>query len=499
MLPWPLLSSVLFLFFLCSSLLTITAQAQDSREDLASPLMIMRRPERTPENPEEESSPDKRNTEEQQRRLTEDSEAFLTQPRGNLVQKGPQEKSLSSYEEQNEATSLAGPIGICIQHYNRADDIAKKKSAYEQELSLLSPDSDRAKMLIKLIPLFEQARSYQNDMGRHLKDYRETFKKTGGPDAVFLESMMKINSSPNKVERLIAQIENDYQSLARCQKQLLKVRKEIIDLQHLEWPVPKLLTETVRAFDESILCQRNLIQLRVGSARFIQPPYKKTIDAVIQNQLEANKARITKAQTLAEQQSLLANRRYNQSFGHSFLKGDHFDRAINMIRYVAEEMRREQPRQQIIDCFSRSIELSQQAAIALRNTNDPNREKGVGYLSNESSALSDAAHEARSVEPQQQVINCFLRSSELFKEAVAALDNTSDLHREERATYFDNAAVALSNVAREAQKEQPDEEVIRQEVASALRWQNKAKNSAYASCCTIQEDLGQSHNKLMDK
>ncbi len=68
---------------------------------------------------------------------------------------------------------------------------------------------------------------------------------------------------------------------------------------------------------------------------------------------------------------------------------------------------------------------------------------------------------------------------------MTALDNTSDLHREQRATYFDNAAVALSNVARETQKEQPDEEVIRQEVANALRWQNKAKNLAYASCCTI--------------
>ena len=68
---------------------------------------------------------------------------------------------------------------------------------------------------------------------------------------------------------------------------------------------------------------------------------------------------------------------------------------------------------------------------------------------------------------------------------MTALDNTSDLHREQRATYFDNAAVALSNVARETQKEQPDEEVIRQEVANALRGQNKAKNLAYASCCTI--------------
>ncbi len=375
MLPWPLLSRVLFLFFFCSSLLTITTQAQDSREDLASPLMMMRRPwrepERTPENPEEESSPDKRNTEEQQRRLTEGGEAFSTQARGDLGHEGPQEKSLSSYEEQNEATSLAGPIGICIQHYNRADDIAKKKSAYEQELSLLSPDSDRAKMVIKLIPLFEQARSYQNDMGRHLKDFRETFKKTGGPDAVFLESMMKINRRPNKVERIIAQIENNYQSLAKCQEQLLKARKEVVELQDLEWPIPKLLTETMRALDEAIFCQRNLIQLRVGSARLIQLPYKKDIDAVIQNQIEANKARIIKAQALAEQRYLLSNSLYKQCVGYGVLKTTHFDKAINIFYYITEEMQREQPRQQIIDCFSRSVELSQQAAIALHNASDP--------------------------------------------------------------------------------------------------------------------------------
>lgn len=66
------------------------------------------------------------------------------------------------------------PLSVVTKHYNRAEDIDKRKAAYEQELreeqiKNPSPESEhRIFALGHLISVLEKASAYQNEMVRHL-------------------------------------------------------------------------------------------------------------------------------------------------------------------------------------------------------------------------------------------------------------------------------------------------------------------------------------------
>jgi hypothetical protein len=105
--------------------------------------------------------------------------------------------------------------------YSRADEIAKKKSRYQEELRSLPPESDRAKLLTQLTPLLDQAMEYQRQIVSRILDGTKNSNATqsqGLKTSLALEKMVNVNDRPSKIERLIEEIKKDHQGLAEAQE-----------------------------------------------------------------------------------------------------------------------------------------------------------------------------------------------------------------------------------------------------------------------------------------
>jgi hypothetical protein len=316
------------------------------------------------------------------------------------------------------------PVLVCLDNnYSRSYFITQKKSAYEQELLSLNEGSERANLLNALILLLDQAHTYQAQMLKHLEAQAEKKISQALKNSYFLHGMMEINKGPNKVELLIEEIEKDYQELMRSQKTSEEIENKITALisETPPAPIPPLLINAQQVIRESLDHYRALIPLKLDSANLIQLPFEKKIDEATQAAIEASRINIIKTAALAQQRYLLAkNNFYKTTFPWSAMTNpsipaNDLNSAAISLHNVFDEAQRDQPRQEVMDYFLRSAELFQQAVAALGDQNDPNRVNRATSLSNAGGSLFKAALEAKRLAPRQNVIDRYLESAEFYQ------------------------------------------------------------------------------------
>ncbi|MBX9576903.1 MAG: hypothetical protein K2W97_00325 [Chthoniobacterales bacterium] len=127
--------------------------------------------------------------------------------------------------------------------------------------------------------------------------------------------------------------------------------------------------------------------------------------------------------------------------------------AINALQKISKEEKKRNPNPEIINRYLRSAELYEQAA----KTFDEGKIDKANYLNNAGDALWKAAKEAKKEEPDQEVVSYYLRFSKVYEEAVKAFDEG----KVDKATYLNNATNAfLKAVEEEFQKTNPNQEII---------------------------------------
>ncbi|MCX6957141.1 MAG: hypothetical protein NT164_01170 [Verrucomicrobiae bacterium] len=262
------------------------------------------------------------------------------------------------------------PLSVVTKHYNRAEDIDKRKAAYEQELreeqiKNPSPESEhRIFALGHLISVLEKASAYQNEMVRHLNASESPDARiTASQDSYRLKTFSKINESPNQLERIADQIEIDSQNLLSYQATLNIIQAHILALPTPGGFEADCLNSMKSHGEDAIAHQRNLITAKEAYATALPPPYEPRDEAtqagINQRALEALDCR--REAILVRQNNGFIHATYPTQNLRVALYGQH---EVEARQQVEKENQRAQPRQQVIDWFTQSADLYQQAAAA---------------------------------------------------------------------------------------------------------------------------------------
>ena len=139
---------------------------------------------------------------------------------------------------------------------------------------------------------------------------------------------------------------------------------------------------------------------------------------------------------------------------------------------AAVEAQQPQPRKQVIDLFTQSADLRQQA-IAAYATGDT--ERGIALAKADSSFVR-AAEEAQEFQPRKQVIDFFTQSANLHQQA-ADVFATGDT---ERGRLLFTAGNSFVHAALESKRPQPDQAIIYRHVRNAQ--ENIKKTKPQESC-----------------
>ena len=134
---------------------------------------------------------------------------------------------------------------------------------------------------------------------------------------------------------------------------------------------------------------------------------------------------------------------------------------------AAKEAQKPKPNQQIIDWLTQAAGLHQEAIVAL----DSALPKKADYLDRAGSAFHDAAREAQTLNPNQQIIDRFTQAAGLYQQAAEAWNSALP----KKAICLSNAGVALQVAAREALRDQPNQEAIDWVTHSARLYQQAAE------------------------
>ncbi|MCX6957850.1 MAG: hypothetical protein NT164_04870 [Verrucomicrobiae bacterium] len=182
---------------------------------------------------------------------------------------------------------------VVPQHYNRAEDIDKRKAACQQELreeQIKNPSPESAHRIFaleRLIAVLEKASAYQNDMVRHLNDSESPDPKIALLKSPYrLKTLLKINESPNQLERIADQIEIDSQNLLSYQATLNIIQAHIVAL-----PTPAFLAadpnrrvrrtlNSMKSHGEDVITHlKELITAKEAYATALPPPYEPRDEA----------------------------------------------------------------------------------------------------------------------------------------------------------------------------------------------------------------------------
>jgi hypothetical protein len=367
------------------------------------------------------------------------------------------------------------PVLVCLaNNYSRSYFITQKKSAYQQELRLLEPNSERANLLDALILLLDQAHTYQAQILKHLEAQAEKKTSQALKNSYFLHGMMEINESPNKVERLIEEIEKDYQGLIRAQNAGNKIERVIRIFNDQGAAIPESLLLARQAIQESLAHYRALIQLKLDSAKLIRLPFNKidpTIQADIEAQaaIEASDINIIRTTTLAKKKFFFAIDELYKIFAeqnpHLFIP--ELDRDLcNMVEKAQQEAQRERPRQEVINLLLDAAEFTQRSRDALFNVKASYRTDRAKYLTAAADSLFIGAEEAQCKEPKKEVITNCRKASGLYQQAVIELDNLNNPYRVYRARHLARRSNSLVMIIKEDSRLSPRQEVRKKFIKS---------------------------------
>lgn len=359
---------------------------------------------------------------------------------------------------------LTDILYLVCRNQNREDYIANTQNRYQQrkqELKNFTPENVRQQELINttvqvidcLMPLLptlvRKAYQYQIDINRKLLEQREAHKE-GLQHSLDLRYFEEMNSHPNKVEGLIAQVEKDCQALVRAQDANRHINRAISSVQQVEdrETTPAMLDRLSHAQAEirsSIVQYSNLINLRVNSSNLIQLPYDY-IDQAMQAARVTHKIRMMEEATRVQRDyfvsisilnSLASEHNINIFTGvpsYEHLRDYHADAIRNItsasrsLSDAKKEWNSTAPRREMISLYLKSASLYQQAATALDHQDDPNRITKAGHLQNAGSAFREAATTSQGelCWSSPRTVNEYLESASRSQQAAAALDHQDD-------------------------------------------------------------------------
>jgi hypothetical protein len=158
-----------------------------------------------------------------------------------------------AWKDAGKEFPLHNVTDVFANYYSRTDEIAKKKSSYEQELALPNLHPDRANLIKDhLLPLLDKAMAYQIKMVKRLLDQKKEVRKSKSFQLEISRLIFKINDRPNKLERLVDEIEKDHQGLALAQEKDVEISAKIAALPAGQ-VVPEILNETRNTIQRSFI------------------------------------------------------------------------------------------------------------------------------------------------------------------------------------------------------------------------------------------------------
>ncbi len=331
-------------------------------------------------------------------------------------------------------------------------------------------------MFTNLISVLTAARNYQDSIIDHLENSPTSpDPKIGELQRLSRISVaMKLNERPNKIEVLAEKLEYNYAQLATYQERSQQLESEIEIAQQIE-PMgeddPTLINRGHLL--NAITHQSNFIGARVASATVLRPPYE-TLSGEQQAVFLANKWLCIREDALAQSAS------FHQQYVEAAAAGQHYkavflDRAGDALLKAAEEAQKPNPNQQSIDLFTQSSGIHQQAAEA-EAAGQPYK---AVFLDRAGACLLNAAEEAQNPNPNQQIIEWYTQSASLHQQAAEA--EAAGLNK--KAGYLSNAGEALINAPFKAQKPNPNQQRIQQYLREAEDFKIRAKQTDPA--CTI--------------
>jgi hypothetical protein len=262
---------------------------------------------------------------------------------------------------------------------------------------------------------------------------------------------MKLNERPNKIEVLAEKLEHDYAQLATYQERKQKLQREI------DQPTVPIINNNQKLISmehlrKAIIHQSDLIKARVARATLIRPPYE-TLSEKQQADLSANKWLCIEKEALARSEELEAQDVVLSDHGEDL------ERAVNIFKRLANEAKKKpNPNQQIIDLLIKSANFYEQAIEA----HAAGQFQKVEYLSDAGWGLDNAALEAdepnSNPETSKQIIDLYTQAASMFQLAAKAIDEGQD----KKAEYLSDAGWGLDNAALEAQKPTSNPETSKQ-------------------------------------
>ena len=370
--------------------------------------------------------------------------------------------------------------------YNRADEINKKKDAYQAELESAkanpapSESTERIESLTRLISILEKAAKYQNAMVLHLQkepspatkaflSSREAFG-----NVVAIENSIKINSRPNKIERIVEEVEEDYKALTDYQSRLAEKQAALQSENGAPAPNQDRINQLevqVDHLNNAITHRRRLLELRENSATLLPFPFEE-INAKTKADLARNKWDCVSEKALSQAADLYQQAVTAEGAGQ-LRKARHLKNAGNSLFKLAEEAQKPEPQERVIDLYIQAKDLYQQAVTA-EGAGQPQK---AHYLKNAGYIFFKLAEEAQKPQPQELVMAWYTQSAELHQQAVTA----EDAGQPQKANYLANAGISLFKLAEETQKSQPQGRVI--------AWYTQATNLYQQAVAA--EDAGQ--------
>ena len=336
---------------------------------------------------------------------------------------------------------------IFTHNFSRIDGITTKIESYQQRLESPETSPEEREKFTNLISVLTAARNYQYSIITHLAN------SPTSPDPK-IESLqrlsrisvaMKLNERPNKIELIAEKLEKDYSQLETYQERFQALQTAIDNGGPMAEEDPTLISRNNLL--NAIIHQSDLIEARVASARLLRPPYE-TLSDEQQAGLSENKWLCIREDALAQSEDLFAQ----ASLLPLGSNRSYLARAAEMFQEIAEEAQKLNPNQQIIDWFTQSASLR----IEAKEAEDANQSIKAFNLNRAGVALTRAALEAQKPNLNQQIIDWFTQSANLYQQAVEASAAGQNI----KALHLNNAGNALINVALEAQKPNPNQQCI---------------------------------------
>lgn len=294
---------------------------------------------------------------------------------------------------------------LCLNHFNRSEQINQNRRKYETTLQGLSPDSLEYQKLSDLIFLSQEAISCHKNYIAYLTSHQQELSHREAKIGTDLKVWEQLENHPNKIERLMEQLPENYEKLAHCQNELQKVNDEIAKIDD-----PILRVHNQEEYNR-LLEQRDQFQNKISS-------YHNTIkeNKELASLTNYNWPKIIKIVELRK--NIKARKLLNPEAPQI----EYLEKEIESIRATLLRRLGDELPEEIIKGYLHSAALFQQAVERLdANPSDVD----APNLALAATSLFEGLQEAQKPNPNEQYCKDLFNVSELIEKGIQAKEGAS--------------------------------------------------------------------------